>query len=908
MDVEITEERIDSLRQELESYGKEIIKLTQATYYHHSSGEKYDLKHSPYQMLSLLEEEVHDLLRQGEEQREFFLQYQPKIDYCYQLIQRLQQLSQVIDKLIEGESALVNCQVRQCCQSIQAIHTLLTTATATTTTAKTTTTVSQGSGSSSTTASTSTTQSLLNPLTSSSLWTIIEKECRLLRCRLINKLKRLLYDCIHIEPGKIFVVPILQGYIRSEDKVYDHVITLNDLLETILDIQAEEEVIDGLLKEVWRNLIRLLWKEKKALSPHIQISTASTAATGSSGSGSGSGSGGGEQKAEFIIGSLVKAGHLDITQEAFVNEQSHEDMYVLGPSKLSISDLLDHLVQFFSFFSTQVLSSNEKILQLLGRKMFSSPYHLKRQLHDLLTSHLPKQPLEIGHYQNNLRPVCKQFEEKITTLFFNHQDGKDSHFLQDYLNNIYLTYAQLKRKEILLNVRSLMLNDYHNIMIASSGDALEDEINLHASVSGGGAGGSSGGLMKYVHEILSLLCQHCQDPIHATGSENTGSGGIYDITNILFHTARDAIELFLAIVPIKFQEVIYVLPRMGAVFYNDCVYIIHNLILITHKYKSHLQTLFSKKEQQVEANSKQSDNYYSQTGNGSEADNSTNSVVHQVMGFMDFIPRLRKLGEECLAGHLNRLKDKLTTTLLAVHIHPEHQPQQTSKLSGVAIVTAAKKVAGDHSNKGHNAGKEVVYNNETEMHSLLTEFTTLHNQWHDVLTARIYQKLMSLLMEHVVVKLMTPVLGAECITIVGANEIQRLYRVFISRISSLFHLSASSGPGASSNTTSSLGGSTMPSVSSSVSSALSSLSASSAAALAAAASTTGPSAFPCPSWRKFVVLADLLDYSLYDIADALSANKCSAFTSKEMIKLIMALFEDTPRRQSLLDSIQMIQV
>lgn len=443
---------------------------------------------------------------------------------------------------------------------------------------------------------------------------------------------------------------------------------------------------------------------------------------------------------------------------------------------------------------------------MLGRKIFSPPYHLKRQLHDLLTSHLPKQPLEISHYQNNLRPVCKQFEEKIATLFFYRQDGKDCHFLQDYLNNIYLTYAQLKRKEILLNVRSLMLNDYHNIMIASSGDALEDEINLHASVSGGGAGSSSGGLdtslcvsklhfdtcqisintcrlMKYVHEILSLLCQHCQDPIHATGSDRTGGGGgIYDITNILFHTARDAIELFLAIVPIKFQEVIYVLPRMGAVFYNDCVYIIHNLILITHKYKSHLQALFSKKEQQAETNLKQSDDYYSQTGSGSEADNSTNSVVHQVMGFMDFIPRLRKLGEECLADHLNRLKEKLTTTLLAVHVHPEHQPQQTSKLSAVAIVAAAKKVAGDHSNKGLSASKEVVYNNETEMHSLLTEFTTLHNQWHDVLTARIYQKLMSLLMEHVVVQLMAPVLGAECITIVGANEIQRLYRVFISRI------------------------------------------------------------------------------------------------------------------------------
>lgn len=71
---------------------------------------------------------------------------------------------------------------------------------------------------------------------------------------------------------------------------------------------------------------------------------------------------------------------------------------------------------------------------------------------------------------------------------------------------------------------------------------------------------------------------------------------------------------------------------------------------------------------------------------------------------------------------------------------------------------------------------------------------------------------------------------------------------------------------------------------------------------------SGLANFPCISWRKFVMLTEVLDYSLYDIAEALSTNKCNCFTSKEMTKLIIALFEDTPKRQALLDSIKQVQL
>ncbi|RYH19636.1 hypothetical protein EON65_25825 [archaeon] len=73
--------------------------------------------------------------------------------------------------------------------------------------------------------------------------------------------------------------------------------------------------------------------------------------------------------------------------------------------------------------------------------------------------------------------------------------------------------------------------------------------------------------------------------------------------------------------------------------------------------------------------------------------------------------------------------------------------------------------------------------------------------------------------------------------------------------------------------------------------------------------TSSTSSFtPTSIYIKFVVLTDLLDYSLTDIAEALSSQRCVMFTSKEMTRLVLALFEDSPKRQALLDSIQMVSV
>ena len=57
------------------------------------------------------------------------------------------------------------------------------------------------------------------------------------------------------------------------------------------------------------------------------------------------------------------------------------------------------------------------------------------------------------------------------------------------------------------------------------------------------------------------------------------------------------------------------------------------------------------------------------------------------------------------------------------------------------------------------------------------------------------------------------------------------------------------------------------------------------------------------SWSKFCALTDLLEYSLSEVAEWLPRRKFSSFTGSEMSKMIKALFEDSPRRKGILNSI-----
>jgi hypothetical protein len=109
-----------------------------------------------------------------------------------------------------------------------------------------------------------------------------------------------------------------------------------------------------------------------------------------------------------------------------------------------------------------------------------------------------------------------------------------------------------------------------------------------------------------------------------------------ELANMLVQTARDCVELFMALIPVKFASVIANAPRMAAVFLNDCCYIAHNTALITH---AHRQQLIAVDE-----------------------------TFASCIGLVDLVPRLRALGEEPFTKHVTELKTLLETLVSKVNI------------------------------------------------------------------------------------------------------------------------------------------------------------------------------------------------------------------------------------------------
>lgn len=240
---ELIDDRIASLRSELENYGQDVMHLVQAIYGNHIVGPNYDIKNSPFQMIHLLKQEVSEMIKLSQEQSAYFHKYHQELKYCQDLTELLSRVTNIVESINMFEKYLSGLKLRLCCQQLITIDEEI---------AKL--------------------PRADSPLGSGKVCSSLRNEKKLLRSRFIAKLRRLLSEAIVCDHGSIIVHKHLSGYLRSEDKVLEDPVYLADIWASGLAVECTHQLLDVLLSDIWTFTLLPLWKEKKSQSPNISTS------------------------------------------------------------------------------------------------------------------------------------------------------------------------------------------------------------------------------------------------------------------------------------------------------------------------------------------------------------------------------------------------------------------------------------------------------------------------------------------------------------------------------------------------------------------------------------------------------------------------------------------------------------
>lgn len=240
MSVDFFDQRLASLKADLKVYGKEIVDHVTSLYGINAPDSRFELKNDAFSMLNVLQIDVAEIVKEAQERNEFKAKHSSEIEECTRLSNLLTQISHIVDRITECEGLVNKISLIPACKAIEQIsHTL---------------------------------DRLPGPNTeigSGTVCTLLNKENKLLHCRLTAKLHRILNECVHFEYGRISVHTELKGVLRSEDTILEHPVKLADLWTAINLCNRTDEAVDHLLKALWTHVVRPLWREKRAAAPRV---------------------------------------------------------------------------------------------------------------------------------------------------------------------------------------------------------------------------------------------------------------------------------------------------------------------------------------------------------------------------------------------------------------------------------------------------------------------------------------------------------------------------------------------------------------------------------------------------------------------------------------------------------------
>jgi centromere/kinetochore protein ZW10 len=335
----------------------------------------------------------------------------------------------------------------------------------------------------------------------------------------------------------------------------------------------------------------------------------------------------------------------------------------------SWKNILEPMQRVFAFVADHILLSRANACTCVGDLFFGKPKNLSPYLMAGGEESLGLEPLRLGQDDHGLllTALIELLETTcVPKAFIQPDPGKHlqetAEELAEYLNpfvkilnskqllgsygenrlmsfttSLEQKYIDQRRCDILNEARNLLLdNDYHNAVIVGE-DVLKNPIDEALGITDGMA------IFK-LHKAsisdttckLMAMCRQVMDQAvmaalqHSLSSEETHHSVLSVLPGTLYRTAREILDLFRAIIPVKLGHEISNVPRTAAIFHNDTVYLAYHCLTLGLEYKEKFPEL----------------------NKGDNDDLRGSALLRQTCMFVDMVPLFRDLADRSLGDML----------------------------------------------------------------------------------------------------------------------------------------------------------------------------------------------------------------------------------------------------------------
>ncbi|XP_013396329.1 centromere/kinetochore protein zw10 homolog [Lingula anatina] len=303
--------------------------------------------------------------------------------------------------------------------------------------------------------------------------------------------------------------------------------------------------------------------------------------------------------------------------------------------------------------------------------------------------------------------------------------------LLDYVKNINVLFANKKCQEILERARKLMTSDIHNaIHVPSEDESTPKPEHQGITTPQQGQINSEDGMAA--HNLLSANTFQLP-PCQISVSVKQLMGMAYETLQEactsspqcciqLFYCVHSMFELYCSVVPTYHKDSLATLPQLTALHHNNCMYIAHHLITLGHQFRDRL----------------------------------ADPLNQGLATFVDFVPKLRRLGTECFLAQM-----------------------KTQRLQLLEYLKGARGFVGVSEDKNFTDG-------ERALKQVLHQLMLLRRVWLDVLPVSTFNKAMGTLLNSVVTELISCVTLLEDISADDATQLSSLLGILPERGPELF--------------------------------------------------------------------------------------------------------------------------